>query len=70
MVILDVAERTDADAAHAIVWDLASSEPEAVPPAYSVRVRDLRWLEDRRAIDAFFLQEVDRDRVVVAGATI
>ena len=29
----------------------------------SVRVRDAAWLAGRRAIDSFFVQELDRDRL-------
>lgn len=29
----------------------------------SVQVQDLQWLEGRRAIDSFFAQELDRDRL-------
>jgi predicted nucleotidyltransferase len=31
------------------------------------RQRTVAWVEDRRAIDSFFLQEVDRDKVVLVG---
>jgi predicted nucleotidyltransferase len=31
------------------------------------RQRPLAWIEDRRAIRSFFLQEVDRDKIVLFG---
>lgn len=34
---------------------------------FSVIVTDPAWLAQRRAIDAFFVREVDRDRIVLAG---
>jgi uncharacterized protein (UPF0332 family)/predicted nucleotidyltransferase len=34
---------------------------------FSVQVRDLDWLAERRAVEAFFINEVDRDRIVLAG---
>lgn len=67
MVIVDGdAGYRDQKAAHELAWDLAM-ELDAQPFAFSVRVRDRGWLDGRRAIDAFFIQEIDRDRIVVAG---
>lgn len=40
------------------------------PFTYSVHVRDPEWLRDRRAIQSFFIQEVDRDKVVLAGSAL
>ncbi len=37
------------------------------PTVYVPHTRDRRWLEDRRQIRSFFIQEVDRDRVVLYG---
>lgn len=31
------------------------------------RQRSRAWVEDRRAIDSFFLRDVDRDRIVLYG---
>src|SRR5664279_5723916 len=35
--------------------------------SFSVHVHTLEWLRGRRAIESFFIAEVDRDKVVVAG---
>jgi predicted nucleotidyltransferase len=35
--------------------------------AVDVRQRSLGWIEDRRRIDAFFLRELDRDKIVLVG---
>lgn len=32
-----------------------------------VRQRSLIWIEDRRRIDAFFLRDLDRDKIVLFG---
>lgn len=40
------------------------------PVYYSVLVRDAEWLADRREIDSFFVQEVDRDKIVLAGSAL
>lgn len=34
---------------------------------FSLQVVDLDWLADQRAVEAFFLREVERDRIVLAG---
>jgi predicted nucleotidyltransferase len=40
------------------------------PFAYSVHVYDPDWLRGRREIESFFIQEVDRDKVVLAGSAL
>lgn len=47
--------------------EIAIAEGES-PFNYSVHVRDPEWLRDRRAIESFFIQEVDRDKIVLAGS--
>jgi predicted nucleotidyltransferase len=37
------------------------------PVYYSLRVFDVDWLRGRRQIRSFFIQEVDRDKLVLAG---
>jgi len=34
---------------------------------FSIQVYDLDWLAERRGIEAFFVNEIDRDRIVLAG---
>lgn len=40
------------------------------PFSYSVQVQDLDWLRRRREIESFFIQEVDRDKLVLAGSAL
>jgi predicted nucleotidyltransferase len=40
------------------------------PFNFSVHVHDSEWLRERRAIESFFIQEVDRDKVVLAGSRL
>lgn len=40
------------------------------PVWYSVLVYDTERLRDRREIRSFFFQEVDRDKIVLAGSTL
>jgi predicted nucleotidyltransferase len=56
-----------------IAWDL--SEDAAVasgesPFSYSVHVHDPEWLRRRREIESFFIREVDRDKLVLAGSSL
>lgn len=47
--------------------EAAIAEGES-PFNFSVHVHDPKWLQERRAIKSFFIQEVDRDKVVLAGS--
>lgn len=62
--------------AEEVSWEL-SPRMEAVvaaegdsPPYYSLRFYDVDYLRDRRRIRSFFFQEVDRDKLVLAGADL
>lgn len=64
LVIVDDTER-----AEPIVEDLreAAGGENGWPSFLSVHVDDPAWVADRRSIEAFFIAEVDRDKVVLAG---
>jgi predicted nucleotidyltransferase len=47
----------------------AIAEDES-PFNYSVHVHDPEWLRGRREIESFFIQEVDRDKIVLAGSAL
>lgn len=49
--------------------EAAIAEGES-PFSYSVHVHDLDWLRERRSIDSFFIQEVDREKIVLAGGEL
>jgi predicted nucleotidyltransferase len=49
--------------------EAAIAEGES-PFNYSVHVRDLEWLKGRREVESFFIQEVDRDKIVLAGSAL
>lgn len=52
------------------VFDLlfaAAGAENADPVGFAPKRYDTDWLADRRAIESFFIQEVDRDKVVLAG---
>ncbi|HEX7246143.1 MAG TPA: hypothetical protein VF245_11305 [Solirubrobacterales bacterium] len=60
------------DARKAGWWALPMVEEEAdavgdSPAYYSLRVFDTGWLRQRREIHSFFVQEVDRDKLVLYG---
>jgi len=49
-----------------LVFEAADAEG-AAPTYFSAHVRDAGWVEERRAIEDFFIREVDRDKVVLYG---
>lgn len=51
--------------AYRIVVDAGES-----PAWYSVSVFDPEWLRGRREIESFFIQNVDRDKLVLAGSDL
>jgi len=72
-MIAIVDPRRDVRAFH---WDFTPKLIEAVdaegdsPPYYSLQMIDADWLIDRRRIRSFFFQEVDRDKIVLAGGDL
>jgi hypothetical protein len=40
------------------------------PFLFSVAVHDSQWLRGRREIESFFIGEVDRDKLVLAGSAL
>lgn len=52
-----------------LVEEAADAEGDS-PVYYSALVRDAGWLADRREIRSFFVQEVDRDKIVLAGGPL
>jgi predicted nucleotidyltransferase len=49
-----------------LLFDAADAEG-AAPTYFSAHVRDPEWVAERRAIDDFFIREVDRDKIVLFG---
>lgn len=49
--------------------EAAIAEGES-PFNYSVHVHDPEWLQGRREIESFFIQEVDRDKIVLVGSPL
>jgi len=49
--------------------EAAYAEGES-PFSYSVHVYDPEWLRGRREIESFFIQEVDRDKILLAGSDL
>lgn len=52
-----------------IAYDIAEEEGE-IPSVYSIFIQDPEWLRGRREIESFFIQEVDRDKIVLAGSAL
>ena len=57
----------DWDLVNRALWEAADAEG-ANPFWFSVQVFDPEWLEGRRRIKSFYIQEVDRDKIDLAGA--
>lgn len=66
LIITDGGMHADQARVDELAWEAATSEG-ANPFGFSTQVRDPGWLEGRRAINSFFMQEVDRDKIVLAG---
>lgn len=60
----------DAEAARWWAQPMVEAEADAEgdsPVYYSLRIFDAEWLRGRREIESFFIQEVDRDKLILAG---
>jgi predicted nucleotidyltransferase len=69
IVIADGGERRHGAKVNDLRYEIAEAEG-ANPVDFSVYVHDLDWLRGRRAIRSFFIQEVDRDKLVLAGSAL
>jgi predicted nucleotidyltransferase len=67
MVIADGGESRYGFRAHKLAHEVAGAEGSS-PAWYSVYVYDPEWLRGRREIRSFFIQEVDRDKIVLFGS--
>lgn len=69
-VDLLVITRGDPEQDRSVVWaliDEVARDLDADPTAYVPHTWDRAWLENRRAIRSFFVQELDRDKIVLYG---
>ena len=71
MAIVDLSR----DVEKARWWALPMVEAEAdalgdSPVYYSLRIFDTGWLRERREIRSFFVQEVDRDKLLLHGSRL
>ena len=68
LVLVDDASWDGKLRVHAAFDDSAHHLDLELPAVYfSIHVKTPEWLADRRAIESFFIAEVDRDKVVVVG---
>jgi len=56
----------DVGRVNGVLWAAAQAE-DVEPYRFSAHVGDIEWVEGRRAIRSFFIQEVDRDKIVLEG---
>ena len=64
LVLTSGGRKQDFGPVHQLLWDIATEEG-GDPAFFSPRVASLDWLAGRREIRSFFIQEVDRDKVVL-----
>lgn len=65
LLVLTRNGRSDFDIVYRAIYDAAVAQG-ASPAFFSVWVEDPEWLAQRRSVRSFFIQEVDRDKVVLA----
>ena len=58
-----------------LVYDVLGAEAkrlglDSLPIWFSMHVNTLEWLRGRREIKSFYIQEVDRDKIVVVGGPL
>jgi predicted nucleotidyltransferase len=58
--------RTDSERVSQLIWR-AAEEVKGNPIPFLAHVRDRPWLANRRAIRSFFIQDVDREKIVLLG---
>lgn len=69
LVIADGDYERNRDAALDLSAEAAVADGES-PFTYSVHTYSPEWLRGRREIESFFIQEVDRDKIVLAGSAL
>jgi predicted nucleotidyltransferase len=69
MVIAEGGHERYARRAMDVSAEVAYAENES-PFTYSVHVHHPEWLRGRREIESFFIAEVDRDKLVLAGGRL
>lgn len=66
LVVLERRQWQDDEVVHRVVWDSAESEGLS-PIFFSTQTYDVERIAQRREIKSFFIQEVDRDKIVLFG---
>lgn len=66
VIVVTTGGRDDRDLINRLSWDAAEAEGMN-PVTLAVHVFDPAWVQERREIRSFFIQEVDRDKLVLAG---
>lgn len=69
MIVAEGGKRRHGEKAHELAYAISVQEGDT-PAWYSLTVWDPEWLRNRREIRSFFVQEVDRDKLVLAGSAL
>ena len=66
VLVITTGGRRDSDRVRELKWRAYEENEDAMMRIFS-QVQTPDWVEGRRAIESFFIQEVDRDKIVLAG---
>lgn len=66
IIVLTRRGNPDRDTVSKAVWK-AADEHGTNPVSFSTQLYDPAYIEDRRRIESFYIQEVDRDKIVLFG---
>lgn len=67
LLVITRAGRKDWRTAYRLLNQAADREG-ASPAFFSLKVFDPTWIAERRRVESFFMRDVDRDKVVLAGS--
>lgn len=66
LLVITARGREDGDRLRQLMWDAREAAGD-IAILMSMHVQTPAWLEGRREIESFFIQEVDRDKIVLHG---
>ena len=66
VLVITARGRKDGDLLHELMWEAREAAGD-IALIMSTTVQTPAWLEGRREIEDFFIQEVDRDKIVLYG---
>ncbi len=68
LLVITARGREDGDRLAALTWEAREAAGD-IAILLSMHVHTPEWLEGRREIESFFIQEVDRDKIALYGGS-